>query len=176
MLDRCSLSQMIVKLCLQHDGLCRAGQSATADSLFVPDLPTPRAPSKATRTSGSDGRRSTPPADCSNRPGSDGDEFCRAWPMFAEVVGDRNSAGRRTDEWWDCGGVVVVDIIATTLTSQQHCAAHLRQRASTVHVTICEAYNRPYEHSLLYNRLGELCKWAQPSGAWAVQPGRLWRH
>jgi len=33
-----------------------------------------------------------------------------------------------------------------------------------------------YEHSRLYNRLGELCKWAQPSGAWAVQPGRLWRH
>jgi len=24
--------------------------------------------------------------------------------------------------------------------------------------------------SRLYNRLGELCKWAQPSGAWAVQP------
>ena len=31
-------------------------------------------------------------------------------------------------------------------------------------------------YSRLYNRLCELCKWAQPSGAWAVQPGRLWRH
>jgi len=30
-------------------------------------------------------------------------------------------------------------------------------------------------NSRLYNRLGKLCKWAQPSGAWAVQPGRLWR-
>ena len=31
-------------------------------------------------------------------------------------------------------------------------------------------YNR------LHNRWDELCKWAEPSGAWAVQPGRLWRH
>jgi len=31
-------------------------------------------------------------------------------------------------------------------------------------------------YSRLYNRLCELCKWAQPNGAWAVQPGRLWRH
>ena len=28
----------------------------------------------------------------------------------------------------------------------------------------------------LYSQLGGLCKWAQPSGTWAVQPGRLWRH
>ena len=34
-----------------------------------------------------------------------------------------------------------------------------------------------YEHSRFYNRLGKLYKWAQPSiSAWAVQPGRLWRH
>jgi len=33
-----------------------------------------------------------------------------------------------------------------------------------------------YEHSRLYNQLDELCKWTQPSGAWAVQPWRLWRH
>ena len=32
-----------------------------------------------------------------------------------------------------------------------------------------------YEHTRLYNLLGELCKWAQPSGAWAVQPGRLYK-
>ena len=32
------------------------------------------------------------------------------------------------------------------------------------------------EHNRLYNRLGELCKWPQPSGAWAGQPGRFWRH
>ena len=25
-------------------------------------------------------------------------------------------------------------------------------------------------------QLGELCKWAQPSGAWAVQSGRFWRY
>ena len=31
-------------------------------------------------------------------------------------------------------------------------------------------------YSRLYNRLGKLCKWAQPSGAWAGQPRRLWRH
>ena len=30
--------------------------------------------------------------------------------------------------------------------------------------------------SRLYNQLAELCKWAQPSGAWAVQPERLGRH
>jgi len=38
--------------------------------------------------------------------------------------------------------------------------------------TLCSLlYNRL--HNRLYYRLGELCKWAQPSGAWAVQPGRM---
>jgi len=49
--------------------------------------------------------------------------------------------------------------------------------ADTVFTLYSRLYtNRLYEHSRLYNRLGELCKWAQPSGAWAVQPGRLRRH
>ena len=44
------------------------------------------------------------------------------------------------------------------------------------HYTVFTLYNWLYEHSQLYNQLDELCKWAQPSGAWAVQPGCYWRH
>jgi len=79
---------------------------------FAPDFPTPRAPSTARRSSGMDGRRSA--ADWWSRPGSDGDEVCRAWPMFVEA-GDRNRAGRRIDEWsWVWGAV---DTIVMTTTS-----------------------------------------------------------
>jgi len=51
-----------------------------------------------------------------------------------------------------------------------------QSQSDTAFTHCSRSYNRLYEHSRLYNRLGELCKWAQPSGAWAVQPGRLWRH
>ena len=42
-------------------------------------------------------------------------------------------------------------------------------RCYTVFTLYSQFYNRLYGHSRLNNRLGELCKWAQPSGAWAAR-------
>jgi len=56
------------------------------------------------------------------------------------------------------------------------CAVNKAVLTNAVSTLYSRLYNRLYEHGHVYSRLGELCKWVQPSGAWAVQPGRLWRH
>jgi len=65
--------------------------------------------------------------------------------------------------------------LANRLESIHVAASNFRfvQSASSYVLTVNVDSNTVFTlYSRFYNRLCELCKWAQPSGAWAVQPGR----
>jgi len=65
--------------------------------------------------------------------------------------------------------------LANRLESIHVAASNFRfvQSASSYVLTVNVDSNTVFTlYRRFYNRLCELCKWAQPSGAWAVQPGR----